>query len=166
MRREGVPGFFNLQRRFENAVMADFLPPSHPRLIHKKLSVGKQHAESLAPHRNKPSHDDRPTTAAAATRTHPTLEERLLPYVTTLRPPKSDNRVSFSDPQQHNKQYARSISSVGKILEHYDTDKRFPVFGFGGCPVRGSPAMHCFAVNGREHDPEVHGVESILDVYR
>ncbi|CAN0236225.1 unnamed protein product, partial [Ectocarpus sp. 8 AP-2014] len=63
-------------------------------------------------------------------------------------------------------QYAQSISSVGKILEHYDSDKRFPVLGFGGCPIPGAPAIHCFAVNGREDDPEVHGVESILDVYR
>ncbi|CAN0236864.1 unnamed protein product [Ectocarpus sp. 6 AP-2014] len=62
-------------------------------------------------------------------------------------------------------QYSQSISSVGKILEHYDSDKRFPVLGFGGCPIPGAPAIHCFAVNGREDDPEVHGVESILDVY-
>lgn len=63
-------------------------------------------------------------------------------------------------------QYAQSISSVGKILEHYDTDKRFPVLGFGGCPIPGAPALHCFAVNGREDDPEVQGIEAILDVYR
>ena len=55
---------------------------------------------------------------------------------------------------------------MGKILEHYDADKRFPVLGFGGCPIPGAPAVHCFAVNGREHDAEVHGIEAILDVYR
>lgn len=63
-------------------------------------------------------------------------------------------------------QYVQAISSVGSILEYYDSDKRFPVLGFGGCPVPGSPALHCFAVNGQEDDPEVHGVDAILDVYR
>lgn len=63
-------------------------------------------------------------------------------------------------------QYAQAISSVGSILEYYDSDKRFPVLGFGGCPVPNSPALHCFAVNGREDDPEVLGIDSILDVYR
>ena len=63
-------------------------------------------------------------------------------------------------------QYAQAISGVGSILEYYDEDKRFPVLGFGGCPLPGSPALHCFAVNGHEDDPEVHGIESVLDVYK
>ena len=32
-------------------------------------------------------------------------------------------------------QYQAAIEAVGGVLECYDTDKIFPVFGFGGCPV-------------------------------
>jgi hypothetical protein len=31
-------------------------------------------------------------------------------------------------------QYEQAISSVGSILEVYDNDKSFPVYGFGGLP--------------------------------
>jgi len=31
-------------------------------------------------------------------------------------------------------QYEQAIMSVGSILECYDLDKMFPVFGFGGIP--------------------------------
>lgn len=63
-------------------------------------------------------------------------------------------------------QYAQAISSVGAVLEYYDSDKLFPVLGFGGCPVPGAPPLHCFAVNGQENAPEVHGIDGILHVYR
>lgn len=52
-------------------------------------------------------------------------------------------------------QYGQSIQSVGNVLEYFDDDRRFPLYGFGGCPVYRSPASHCFAVNGNEADPEV-----------
>lgn len=31
-------------------------------------------------------------------------------------------------------QYEHAIKSVGAILENYDSDKSFPVYGFGGIP--------------------------------
>ncbi|CAN0505352.1 unnamed protein product, partial [Discosporangium mesarthrocarpum] len=52
-------------------------------------------------------------------------------------------------------QYGQAIYSVGCVLEFYDHDRRFPVYGFGGCPFRGAPASHCFPVNGNENSPEV-----------
>jgi hypothetical protein len=46
--------------------------------------------------------------------------------------------------------YQSAISQVGKVVEPYDTDHRFPVWGFGG-RVRQSdgtftPVQHCFTV--------------------
>ena len=32
-------------------------------------------------------------------------------------------------------QYLEAISQVGSILECYDSDKKIPVFGFGGIPL-------------------------------
>jgi len=50
----------------------------------------------------------------------------------------------------HN-QYEQAINSVGQILEPYDYDKKFPTFGFGGCPrfMGVNSTLHCFPLNGQ-----------------
>jgi hypothetical protein len=59
-----------------------------------------------------------------------------------------------------------AISSIGGVLEHYDTDRRFPAFGFGaGLPPSGT-VSHCFPLNGSPGSPEVAGVAGILQAYR
>lgn len=40
----------------------------------------------------------------------------------------------------------------------------FPAFGFGG-KFRGQ-VSHCFALNGNEAEPEVHGIAGVLQAYR
>ena len=40
----------------------------------------------------------------------------------------------------------------------------FPVYGFGG-KLPGGVVNHCFALNGNENIPEVHGVAGILSAY-
>lgn len=48
-------------------------------------------------------------------------------------------------------QYENAIFHVGSVVEPYDSDKMFPVFGFGGIPrhmgING--VNHCFAMNGQ-----------------
>lgn len=64
-------------------------------------------------------------------------------------------------------QYVAAIQSVGSILEQYDTDKRYPVYGFGGRMAENPAATsHCFALNGDIFRPEVPGVQGILNVYQ
>lgn len=48
----------------------------------------------------------------------------------------------------------KSILAVGEVLQYYDTDKRFPAWGFGGRPIDG-PVSHCFALNGNQQAAEV-----------
>ena len=47
-------------------------------------------------------------------------------------------------------QYQNCLLNVGAVVEPYDTDRSFPVFGFGGIPrhlgING--VSHCFAMNG------------------
>jgi hypothetical protein len=64
-------------------------------------------------------------------------------------------------------QYQQAILSVGNIVSEYDTDKLFPVYGFG-CKVRlpdgqWSPTQHSFPVYGG--GIEAQGVEGILRAY-
>lgn len=76
--------------------------------------------------------------------------------------------LHFVDPSGKLNEYAQAIVSVGKVLEIYDTDKKFPVYGFGGKLAAGRPAAHCFAVNGREAAPDAHsapGVAGIVETY-
>ena len=63
-------------------------------------------------------------------------------------------------------QYQQAILSVGNVVEPYDTDKMFPVYGFGA-RVRlpngqFSPVQHCFPVYGG--GLEVQGINGIMQV--
>lgn len=53
--------------------------------------------------------------------------------------------------------------SVGQILEDYDTDKKFPVYGFGASVGRN--VNHCFPLTFDESNPEVERVGGIMDAY-
>jgi len=56
-----------------------------------------------------------------------------------------------------NNQYFKAINSVGRILEAYDYDRTFPVFGFGGIPryMGMNQTSHCFALNGNPAQPGI-----------
>ncbi|CAM9335688.1 unnamed protein product, partial [Hapterophycus canaliculatus] len=60
--------------------------------------------------------------------------------------------------------YAKAMSGIGRVLEFYDTDKKFPVIGFGGKLGPDQPANHAFAVNFQEDNPEVEGMAGVLQV--
>ena len=86
-----------------------------------------------------------------------------------------DPRDSFSlhyiYPRNSNKlnSYERAILSIGTVLECYDKDKLFPVYGFGGIPSgfgSDGDAFHCFPLNGNYDNPNVYGINGVLDVYR
>lgn len=59
-----------------------------------------------------------------------------------------------------NNQYERAIFNVGPIVEPYDHDRLFPVFGFGGIPrhMGINSTNHCFAMNGNPQNPDIPGI--------
>lgn len=67
-------------------------------------------------------------------------------------------------------QYQQALESVGQVVEPYDTDKQFPIYGFGAY-VRGKDGKfghtvdHCFPL-GPGGATEVSGVEGILNAYK
>ncbi len=65
-------------------------------------------------------------------------------------------------------QYEKAIFSVGSILEVYDHDRSFPVYGFGGIPrfLGATKVDHCFPLNGNISYPEVKGITNLLQLYR
>jgi len=57
--------------------------------------------------------------------------------------------------------YEKAIFAVGSILAKYDTDQRFPVWGFGA--KYNNVVRHCFQCGS---DVEVENVQGIMDAYR
>lgn len=78
--------------------------------------------------------------------------------------PTSPHSLHYWNPQ-HN-QYYNVIKQVGAILENYDSDKAFPLYGFGGMLPSDNRASHCFAMNGNIFNPEVKGIDRVLQCYQ
>lgn len=57
--------------------------------------------------------------------------------------------------------YEKAIFAVGSILAKYDSDQRFPVWGFGA--KYNNVVRHCFQCGT---EVEVEGVQGIMDAYR
>lgn len=78
--------------------------------------------------------------------------------------PRLPDSLHYLDPSGRFNAYQRAISSVGEVLEFYDTDKRFTAWGFGGRPIDG-PVSHCFNLNGSGSYAEVEGISGIMSAY-
>lgn len=71
-------------------------------------------------------------------------------------------------------QYNKAIKAVGDILKYYDTDQMYPAYGFGAKlyptnsdQIKGrGQVSHCFALNGNIYDPEVEGIEGVIEAYQ
>ncbi|CAL5379068.1 unnamed protein product [Camellia sinensis] len=57
-----------------------------------------------------------------------------------------------------------AIMEVGEVIQFYDSDRRFPAWGFGGRTYDGS-ISHCFNLNGGASGFEVEGLEGIMAAY-
>ena len=76
--------------------------------------------------------------------------------------PSSPSSLHFIDPSGvHLNEYQHAILSVGSIVQDYDYDRMFPVYGFGGRV--GGQISHCFPVY--PEGTEVLGVEGIMEAY-
>ncbi|KAK2662231.1 hypothetical protein Ddye_000805 [Dipteronia dyeriana] len=71
---------------------------------------------------------------------------------------------SEMDPCDHHSFPFQAILEVGEVLQFYDTDKRFPGWGFGARPIDG-PVSHCFNLNGSSNYCEVEGIQGIMTAY-
>ena len=67
-----------------------------------------------------------------------------------------------------NNQYEAALYNVGGVIEPYDSDRLFPVYGFGGIPTHMgiNQTNHCFPMNGNLQEPEIFGIENMIACYR
>jgi len=64
----------------------------------------------------------------------------------------------YTRPSLQDNPYVVAIKSVASVLASYDSDQKFPVFGFGAKVPPGG-ISHCFPLNGNPDHPEVEGIE-------
>lgn len=77
------------------------------------------------------------------------------------------NKDSLHHLDMKTNEYLSALKSVGKILQYYDSDKKIPCFGFGAAvPPSTIEASHCFALNGNIFDPEVDGLDGVIEAYK
>jgi hypothetical protein len=67
---------------------------------------------------------------------------------------------------QRDNEYQQAIRAVASVLAPYDSDQMIPVYGFGARLPPDGHVSHCFPLNFNDSNPEVYGVQGILDVYR
>lgn len=80
--------------------------------------------------------------------------------------PRDPSSLHYLDPSKQTwNVYQQVINAVTNILQQYDTDKKYSVFGFGARVGQDDgtygPAQHCI----RMGDGEVSGIDGILQVY-
>ncbi|KAH9754634.1 protein BONZAI 3 [Citrus sinensis] len=78
--------------------------------------------------------------------------------------PRNPNSLHYIDPSGRLNSYQQAITEIGEVIQFYDSDRRFPAWGFGGKTFDGT-VSHCFNLNGRAGSFEVDGVEGIMAAY-
>ncbi|KAL8502210.1 hypothetical protein ACS0TY_021357 [Phlomoides rotata] len=78
--------------------------------------------------------------------------------------PRLPDSLHYIDPSGRPNAYQRAILEVGGVLQFYDSDKKFPAWGFGARPIDG-PVSHCFNLNGSSNHCEVEGIHGIMTAY-
>merc|ERR1712060_838533 len=79
--------------------------------------------------------------------------------------PSDRDSLHFLDMNKN--EYLQAIRATGDILQYYDSKKQIPVYGYGATvPPTQSRASHCFALNGDIFNPEVDGLEGVVEAYK
>ncbi|TXG65748.1 hypothetical protein EZV62_007023 [Acer yangbiense] len=78
--------------------------------------------------------------------------------------PQNPNSLHYKDPSGRLNSYQQAIMEVGEVIQFYDSDRRFPSWGFGGKTFNGA-ISHCFNLNGIPNGSEVEGVDGIMAAY-
>ncbi|XP_071816097.1 copine-8-like isoform X1 [Apostichopus japonicus] len=79
--------------------------------------------------------------------------------------PRHSNSLHYINPYQPN-HYEQAIMSVGEVIQDYDSDKLFPVLGFGAKIPPDGTVSHEFPVNFNAVNPFCVGIPGIMQAYK
>ncbi|KAG6701546.1 hypothetical protein I3842_08G170500 [Carya illinoinensis] len=89
---------------------------------------------------------------------------QLTLQVTSNGNPRNPDSLHYVDPSGQLNSYQKAIMEVGEVIQFYDSNRRFPAWGFGGKTFDGT-ISHCFNLNGSAGSFEFEGVEGIMSAY-
>ncbi|KAJ8369655.1 hypothetical protein SKAU_G00096830 [Synaphobranchus kaupii] len=61
--------------------------------------------------------------------------------------------------------YAMALKALGEIIQDYDSDKRFPAYGFGAKLPPDGKISHAFPLNSDSENPNCVAIEGVLEAY-
>ena len=74
--------------------------------------------------------------------------------------------LHYVNPQTYQNEYTQAIRAVLDVVQDYDADQLYPVYGFGGkLPGNLEAISHCFALNGDIHKPSCNLTTGVLEAY-
>ncbi|XP_074838915.1 copine-6 [Carettochelys insculpta] len=79
--------------------------------------------------------------------------------------PRSEYSLHFLRPREPN-EYLKALAAVGEICQDYDSDKRFPAFGFGARIPPNYEVSHDFAINFDPENPECERISGVIEAYK
>jgi len=79
--------------------------------------------------------------------------------------PKHPSSLHYQDPTGRPNQYVTAITSVGEIIQDYDSDKMFPALGFGARIPPNGEVSHEFFLNLSGENPFCNGIDGLLSAY-
>ncbi|XP_005994463.1 copine-6 [Latimeria chalumnae] len=79
--------------------------------------------------------------------------------------PRNSQSLHYIDASQPN-EYLKALSAVGEICQDYDSDKRFPAFGFGARIPPNYEVSHDFPINFKPDDPDCEEISGVISAYK
>ncbi|XP_041824480.1 copine-3-like [Melanotaenia boesemani] len=79
--------------------------------------------------------------------------------------PTSPRSLHYINPEGNN-EYLNAIWAVGNIIQDYNSNKLFPVFGFGAKVPPSSQVSHQFPLNFTPSYPFCSGIEGVVQAYQ
>lgn len=79
--------------------------------------------------------------------------------------PRTRESLHYINPEGYN-EYLKAIWAVGNVIQDYDSNKMFPVFGFGAQIPPSWQVSHEFPVNFNPSNPFCAGIEGVVQAYQ
>lgn len=79
--------------------------------------------------------------------------------------PRTPQSLHYINPEGYN-EYLTAIWAVGNVIQDYDSNKMFPVFGFGAQIPPNWHVSHEFPVNFNPANPFCLGIEGVVQAYQ
>lgn len=87
-------------------------------------------------------------------------------YTCSNGQPNNKKSNHYLEPNGAYNDYENAILSCCQIVGNYDSDKIYPVYGFGGQLHTEKDVNHCFPINFNDADPNIKGIDNITPMYR